>query len=184
MAKTNPPPPPDHSGVDSFLSSALEPDAPARLEAAFRFAELDIRQAQEVMVIIPADEAATGGYSLNVDVLAALRGEIQAWFKALRDQGLMVTDLLSVSVRDQSARQVIQRLLDKAYKAPSKAWMTALPTGKQIVIAPSAVVNSVGFEGVSQVAHERAIRTAQACGKPFNSQALAHYQSLRPAEMA
>lgn len=171
------------TGIDDFLASALAPATPERLSASFRFAELDMRQVQDALVVIPADEVGEG-FCLSADVLAVLRGEIQAWFKSLREQGQMVTDLISASVRDLRVRQITQRLLEAAYKAPSHSWMTGLPTGRQIVIAPTSVVEIAGFEGVCRVAHERAIRTAQAHGRPFNTQALSHYQSLRPMETA
>lgn len=166
---------------DDFLSSVLAPPAPVQLTAAFKLAELDVQQAQQVMLVIPADDEG-GHFSLSSEILSMLRGEIQTWLKTLREQGHMVTELLSASARDQSVRYIAQKFLTIAYGMPSKAWMTTLPTGRQVVIAPSSVVNQVGFEVVCRVAHERAILTAQAHGQPYNTQALMHYQSARPME--
>ena len=175
--------PPALEESDDFLKQALGSTGPGRLETASKFAELDVQKAQDAVLIIAADDVA-GRYSLSSEILAVLRSEIQTWLKVLRDQGDMAQQLQSSSARDQCVRQVAQKLLDVAYEAPSKSWMTMLPTGCQVIIAPSAVVHYVGFEGVCRAAHERAIRTAQANSQPYNTQALMHYQSARPMEMA
>lgn len=144
-------------------------------------AEMDLQQAQDLIFIVPADDEG-GKFTLKSDASALLRAELQAWLQQLRDAGKLLTELISTSARDQNVRQMTQQLLAAAYAAPAKCWMTALPTGRQLVIAPATVVERVGFEGVCRVAHERAIRVAQACGKPFNSVALAHYQNQKPRE--
>lgn len=145
------------------------------------FAELDARQASEVVLIVPA-ASSSGRFSLTPEVLSLLRTEVQAWLRVLRERGLVVTELISASVRDQSVRSIIDRLLEVAYKAPSRAWMTSLPTGRQVLIAPTELVDSLGVDSLSRVAHENAIRNAQARGLPFNAQAWAHYQSMSPNE--
>ncbi len=144
---------------------------------------MDVAQAQEAVFLVPAEEVA-GRFTLASDVLAAFRGELQAFFRYLKDRGQLLTELLSATARDQAVRQLASNMLDEAYRAPSRAWMTSLPTGRQVVIAPSELVATMGFERICQVAHERAIRSAQTAGRPFNAQALAHYQSVKPMETA
>lgn len=167
-------------GIDDFLASALKPSA-ANLSATFKFAELEAHQVPDVMVVIPA-EIVNGKFSVDTDTLSGFRGEIQNWLRALREQGQLVTEMLSASVRDQSVRQIVFKLLDAAYCSPTQSWMTTLPTGRQLVIAPSRVVNAVGFDALCRIAHEKAIRTAQAHGQPYNSQALSLYQAARPSQ--
>ena len=193
----------DTSGLDDFLASALQkpvapvqsPFAPAGAfpldisappvaprQPMLQFASLDADEVSDVILIIPAND---DGHTFVVDpeVMTGLRGEIQAWLTLLRTQGQMVTELLPLSVRDQSSRKIVSQLLDVAYKAPSRSWMTTLPTGKQLVIAPSHVVSTVGFDGICRVAHKAAILAAQAAGEPFNARALSHYQITSPVEV-
>lgn len=171
---------------DDFLAHAGTPPAPGdelATQYPLSLAQMDVGQAQEAVFLVPADEVG-GRFVLASEVVAALRGELQAFMHFLKEKGSLVTELLSSSTRDQAIRKMTQALLDAAYNAPSRSWMTPLPTGRQIVIAPSELVESVGFETICRVAHERAIRTAQASGLPYNTQALAHYQSTRPMETA
>lgn len=172
--------------TDDFLAQVDAAPAPGNDPAphyTLSLALMDVGQAQESVFLVPADEVG-GRFVLASDVVAALRGELQAFMHYLKEKGSLVTELLSSSTRDQAIRKMTQALLDTAYSAPSRSWMTPLPTGRQIVIAPTAVVESVGFEMICRVAHERAIRTARASGLPYNTQALAHYQSTRPMETA
>lgn len=166
------------------FNQPVEVTAPARLESTVQFAELDVWEAKNIVLVIPADEAEGGGYALNPEVLATLRNEIQSWLRALRERGIVVTELISISARDQSVQAITKKLLDVAYALPSRSWMTMFPMGRQVIIAPSSVVNSIGFDTVCRVAHESAIRTAQSSGKPYNVQAFHHYQSLKEREAA
>lgn len=188
----------DTSGRDEFLASAmsgLSSPAPPVFAAAnvvtalsalhpsvLDFASIEPEDVSEAILIIPANDDGRG-YVVDADVMTGLRGEIQAWLALLRQQGQMVTELLPLSVRDQSSRKIVSRLLEVAYQAPSRSWMTTLPTGRQLVIAPSHVVNTVGFEGICRVAHKTAILGAQAAGRPFNARALSQYQAASPVEM-
>lgn len=182
----------DSSGLDDFLASALPaPTAAAALESLstgvpptnlLQFAVIEPEDVGEVILIIPANDDGQG-YVVDPEVMTGLRGEIQAWLALLRQQGQMVTELLPLSVRDQSSRKIVSRFLEVAYSAPSRSWMTTLATGRQLVIAPAHVVNTVGFEGICRVAHKAAILTAQAAGEPFNARALSQYLAAAPAEM-
>ena len=179
LGKNNMAAPSTAAGHDPFLAAAVQPLP----DPEFSLAELDIHQVHEAVFMVPADEVG-GRFSLSSDVMSALRGEIQAWLQYLRDKGNLLTELLSATARDQAVRQMIQRLLESAYNSPSKSWMTALPTGRQVIIAPSSLFEVVGYEGICRVAHERAIRTAQANGRPFNHQALSRYQASRQMEVS
>jgi hypothetical protein len=171
--------------IDPFLADAVGPsgtpdaskDTPK--EVLFSLAELSVVQAQDAVVLVAADEVA-GRFALATDTMAAFRAELQAFFRFMKERGRLLTELLSVTARDQAVRQMMQNMLDTAYGAPSRSWMVGLPTGRQLVIAPRTLVATLGFERICQVAHERAIRSAQEAGRPYNSQALAHYHSGRP----
>lgn len=170
-------PPGDADGL-SFLAATVNKPG-----ALYRLAELDVQQALDSVMVLPAHQA-SGCYVLESDVLLLLREEIQAWFKNLRELGVAGTQLSSPTARDQNARLIAQTLLDAAYATPQKAWLALLPTGRHLVIAPSAVVNALGFDLVCQVTHQRALLAAQSHGQPYNVQALQHYQSVRPMEPA
>lgn len=196
----------DATGLDEFLASALPRDVPAPQrptvqtpvaqafaaldpppvvlpQVGLQFALIEPEEVGEVILVIPANDDGQH-YVVDPEVLTGLRGEIQAWLALLRQQGQMVTELLPLSVRDQSSRTIVSQLLGEAYRAPSRSWMTTLPTGRQIVIAPAHVVNTIGFEGICRVAHKTAILAAQAAGEPFNARALSHYRASGPVEMA
>lgn len=169
--------------ADSFLSSPMNLQSPSQIMGVYALAEMDVQEAQESILLIPAAIEADR-FVLESDILSVLRGEIQLWLKMLRDQGQMVTDLMSSSVRDQSVRHIARKLLDEAFATPAKSWMTMLPTGKQVVIAPREVVGAVGFDLICKLVHERAIRTAQAHGRPYNARALTYYGNAKPGENA
>ena len=175
--------------VDSFLAGAANPAleavevaSAALTETSFSLAELSIAQAQDSIFLVPADEVA-GRFALASDVVAAFRAELHAFFRYLKERGQLLTELLSVTSRDQAVRQLSQNMLDAAYGSPSKSWMVGLPTGRQFVIVPSTLLAAVGIDRICQVAHERSIRAAQSAGQPFNLQALVQYQENRPAEV-
>ena len=116
-------------------------------------------------------------------MVSAFRAELHAFFRYLKERGQLLTELLSVTSRDQAVRQLSQNMLDTAYGSPSRSWMVGLPTGRQFVIVPSTLVAAIGIDRICQVAHERSIRAAQSAGQPFNLQALAQYQAIRPADV-
>lgn len=178
----------DTSGIDDFLASALTNQALATgvtgvpaASQVLQLAEIDPVDVAEVLMIIPAHDDGQK-FTVDSDVMSGFRGEIQAWLAMLRQQGLMVTELLPLSVRDQSARKIVSHLLDTAYQSPKKSWMTMLPTGRQLVIAPSHVVNTIGFDGVCRIVHKTAILAAQAAGLRYNDSALSYYQASGPVE--
>lgn len=188
----NPPKNSAFAAVDSFLAEAASPSAQAveavevaslaLTETSFSLAELSVVQAQDAIFLVPADEVA-GRFALASDVLAAFRAELHVFFRYLKERGQLLTELLSVTSRDQAVRQLSQSMLDTAYGSPSKSWMVGLPTGRQFVIVPTTLLASVGIDRICQVAHERSIFAAQSAGLPFNTQALARYLANRPADI-
>ena len=144
-------------------------------------AELSVRQAQEAICIVPAEEL-DGRFVLASDAVASLREELHQFFRFLKEKGQLLTELLSATARDQAVRQLSQNMLDSAYKTPSRSWMVGLPTGRQLVVVPSSLLDAIGPECVCQVAHEKAISEARSASQPFNSQAFMHYQASSPRD--
>lgn len=183
LRRTSPPPlDPFLSGDADIASAAVNVASEALTENGFSLAELSVAQAQDAIFLVPADEVA-GRFALAGDVVSAFRAELHSFFRYLKERGQLLTELLSVTSRDQAVRQLSQNMLDAAYGSPSRSWMVGLPTGRQFVIVPSALVATIGPDRICNVAHERSIRAAQSAGQPFNAQALAHYQSIRPSDV-
>lgn len=172
------------NGINSFLSQDPDLDSAAPTVASQRddpssfltFAELSPSVASETIVVIPAKEAG-GVLDLDTETRSTLRAEIQNWIQCMKNSGQLLTELMSPSIRDQFVTKTVQHLLENAASAPSRTWMLGLPTGRQIVVIPESLYESVGFMQVCREAHEKAIRMAQSLGLAYNAEALVQYSA-------
>lgn len=122
------------------------------------------------------------GDQVSPDSRSLLLDVMHRWVEGLREGAR--SELLSATVRQASAEEAAQQLLETV-KAQSRSCMAIeLIEGECLVLAREDVLRRLGSQGVAERAHHESLLRAKAAGIPYNEDSLAFYESQQHEQPA